>query len=156
MILREARPEDAQPMADLLNEIIAIGGTTAHQHAMTAEDVRTYFLDGPAVETAFVATNDTGLLGWQSLGLWQDEMHIGTFVSPQRQAKGVGTALFAATCSAARARNLTVIIAHIRADNRPGLAYYARMGFCDIGQDPGFALNDGTVVGRIFRRFDLV
>lgn len=32
MIIRPATPADAPAMADLLNRIIAIGGTTAHQN----------------------------------------------------------------------------------------------------------------------------
>lgn len=142
-------------MTGLLNQIIAIGGTTAHQTPMTPEIVRQYFIDGPGVETSVLAEADGQVMGWQSVGLWQDEMHIGTFVRPAGQAKGVGSALFALTCRRARARGLTRIIAHIRADNVPGLAFYARIGFRDTGQDPGFALNDGTVVGRVFRTFDL-
>ena len=35
------------------------------------------------------------------------------------------------------------------------MAYCARIGFRDTGQDPGFALEDGRKVGRIFRQFDL-
>ena len=156
MILRAGRPEDCSQMADLLNEIIALGGTTAHQHPMTAEEVRRYFLDGPGAESALLAWDGARLIGWQSLGLWQGEMHIGTFVRLGVQAKGVGAALFAATVVAARAKGLKEIIAHIRADNAPGLSFYARMGFTDTGADPDFALDDGTVVGRVFRRFDIV
>ncbi len=154
--IREAGPDDAGPMADVLNEIIAIGGTTAHQHAFSAEMVRQYFIDGEGVATSVLAVLDDTVIGWQSLGLWQGEMHIGTFVRQGLQARGVGAALFAATCSIARAKGLTEMIAHIRADNAPGLAYYARIGFVDIGHDPSFALEDGTVVGRVYRRFDIV
>ena len=35
------------------------------------------------------------------------------------------------------------------------MAYSARIGFRDTGQDPGVALEDGRKVGRIFRQFDL-
>lgn len=155
MIVRDARADDDSEMTSLLNQIIAIGGTTAHQTPMTAAIVRQYFIDGSGVETSVLAEVAGQVIGWQSLGLWQDEMHIGTFVRPGTQSSGVGTAMFAMTCQRARARGLTRIIAHIRADNASGLAYYARIGFRDVGQDPGFALNDGTVVGRVFRAFDL-
>lgn len=45
--------------------------------------------------------------------------------------------------------------AKIRADNRPGLAYYARLGFADYSADPGWALKSGVVVGRVSRRLEL-
>lgn len=156
MIVRDALPGDAAAMAEILNQIIAIGGTTAHQKPIGLVAMRQHYIDGPDVTAAVLAQDGDQVLGWQSLGPWQGEMHIGTFVRVGIQARGVGAALFAATLAVARAKGLTEIIAHIRADNAPGLAYYARMGFVDIGLDPGFALDDGRVVGRIFRRFAVV
>lgn len=38
MIIRPATPADTAAMTALLNEIITIGGTTAHEHPMS-EDV---------------------------------------------------------------------------------------------------------------------
>ena len=63
--------------------------------------------------------------------------------------------MFSLTRKLAHKAGLTEIHASIRADNVPGLAYYARMGFADYGHDPDFALADGRVVGRVLRRFDL-
>lgn len=142
-------------MAALLNEIIVLGGTTAHQHPKSAAMVRRDYIDGPDVQTSVVAEDGGRLIGWQSSGLWQGESHIGTFVQPGVQARGVGAALFALTRAQAQAAGITRIAATIRADNVPGLAYYARLGFRDTGADPGFALENGTVVGRIHRHLDL-
>lgn len=155
MILRRPSPADAPAMADLLNAIIAIGGTTAHQHPKMPEAVREDYIDGADVRTSVLAEDHGQVIGFQSVGLWMDEMHIGTFVQPGLQARGVGAAMFAETCAQAQAAGLSEIIAAIRADNVPGLAFYARVGFQDIGHDPGFALEDGRVVGRVFRRFAL-
>ena len=155
MILRRPTPDDAPALADLLNAIIVLGGTTAHQVPKTAEEMRHGYIDGPEVQTAILAEEAGRILGFQSIELYQGDSHIGTFVQPGLQAKGIGAAMFAETCAQARAAGITRIHAAIRADNVPGLAYYARMGFCDVGSDPGFALNDGRVVGRIFRAFDV-
>jgi len=155
MIVRQAVSADAAAMAALLNEIIAIGGTTAHQHPKSAERVRADYIDGPDVQTCVVAEEGGCLTGWQSVGLWQGESHIGTFVRPGIQARGVGAALFTLTRDLAARAGIARIAATIRADNVPGLAYYARLGFRDTGSDPGFALDNGTVVGRIHRHLDL-
>lgn len=155
MITRLAQPEDAGGMTALLNAVIAIGGTTAHETAMTAAEVREYFIDGSDVHSSVVAEDAGQIIGWQSVGQWKGDPHIGTFVQPGLQAKGVGGALFALTLAALRRTRIGYIMASIRADNVPGLAYYARTGFRDIGHDPGFALSDGRVVGRVHRRFDL-
>lgn len=155
MIVRQAVPADAPAMAVLLNRIIAIGGTTAHQKPMTAETVQDHYIDGPDCITSVVAEAEGQIIGWQAIGWWHGGAHIGSFVDPDVQAKGTGAALFAETLQAAKAAGLSEIHASIRADNVPGLAYYARIGFQDMGFDPDFALNDGTKVGRVNRRFAL-
>lgn len=156
MIFRPATPADATAMTDILNEIIRIGGTTAHETQKTAATVQEHYIDGPDVITSIVAEEAGQVIGWQSIGLWQGEAHVGTFVKPGIQAKGVGGGLFDLTREMARQAGVTAIIASIRADNVPGLAYYARIGFVEYGHEPEFALQNGQVVGRRHRRFDLV
>lgn len=154
MIVRSATAADAEAMAEILNAIIAIGGTTAHQHPKSVDEVRQSYVTGPDVRAAVVAVAADQMLGWQSVEFWQEELHIGTFVAPGGQARGVGAALFALTCDLLRSRPAP-IIATIRADNGPGLAYYTRMGFYQVSHDPAWSLDDGRVVGRVNRRFDL-
>lgn len=155
MIVRNATTADAAHMTLLLNEVIAEGGTTAHETPMTEAEVQDHYIDGPDVLSSVVAVDAGDVIGWQSVGWWHDDPHIGTFVRPGLQAKGIGGSLFTATLDTLRGRDLDRIIAWIRADNAPGLAYYARIGFHDIGIDPHFVLNDGRKVGRVHRRFDL-
>jgi N-acetylglutamate synthase-like GNAT family acetyltransferase len=160
MIVRQATVTDATAMADLLNTIIRIGGTTAHETEMTEDHIAQYYITGPAVICCHVAVTDGRLIGFQALDRnhalpagWGD---IGTFVAPDVQRSGAGLRLFAATCDAARAAGIATINATIRADNAPGLGYYARRGFVDYAADPDYRLSDGRRVGRISRRFDLV
>jgi L-amino acid N-acyltransferase YncA len=155
MIVRIANAADASGMTLVLNAVIAEGGTTAHETPMSAADVQAYFVDGSDVLSSVVAEDEGTIIGWQSVGWWHDDPHIGTFVRPGLQAGGIGRGLFAATLAVLRDTDLDRIIAWIRADNAPGLAYYARIGFSDIGTDPHFTLSDGRKVGRVHRRFDL-
>lgn len=155
MLIRLATPDDAAAMADVLNAVIAVGGTTAHEIPKTAEAVRRGYIDGPDVLSAVVAVDGDRVIGWQSVEHWQGEAHIGSFVQPGLQAKGMGTRMFALTCETLRAKKVREIVASIRADNAPGLAYYSRIGFVDFAQDADFALSDGRKVGRIHRRFTL-
>ena len=154
MIVRAALLGDAEAMTRVLNAIIAIGGTTAHQHPKSVEAVRRGYVTKPEVRSSVVAVDADVVIGWQAVEFWQGALHIGTFVDPGIQAKGVGAALFAATCGILAPLSPAHIIASIRADNVPGLAYYARIGFRDVEHDPGYALEDGRVVGRVHRRFD--
>jgi L-amino acid N-acyltransferase YncA len=155
MITRPATAEDAAAMAAILNAVIALGGTTAHETPKTLAGVTEDYVTGADVLSSVLCEEDGTVVGWQSVGLWEGEPHIGSFVQPGVQAKGIGGALFRLTCEILRQRGVDHIIAHIRADNVPGLAYYARIGFRDIGADPEFALRDGRKVGRVHRRFDL-
>lgn len=158
MRIRPAIPSDAAAMAGLLNRIIAIGGTTAHETPFSAAQVDQHYIGGAGVVCCHLAEDAAGLIGFQAVERypgragWGD---IGSFVDPGRQRSGAGAALFAATEAACRAAGLTVINATIRADNAPGLGYYARRGFVDYAQEPDYALKSGRVVGRISRRFDL-
>ncbi len=159
MILRPARPEDAPEMAGLLNRIIAMGGTTAHETPFTPEAIQRHYIAGEEPICCHLALDDRGLIGFQAVGRnpalpegWGD---IGTFVAPDRQRTGAGQALFAVTLTAAKAAGLSTLNATIRADNVPGLGYYARRGFVQYAQDPDFTLKSGAKVGRVSRRFEL-
>ena len=160
MIIRPATSADAAAMTALQNEIIAIGGTTAYQRPRHEDEVREDYITAPEAVCCHVAVDDNGtLLGFQALGRWPGLpagwADIGTFVTPARQRSGAGAALFAATAAAARAAGIATINATIRADNVPGLGYYARRGFIIYATDPDWALDDGRVVGRVSKRFDL-
>jgi L-amino acid N-acyltransferase YncA len=156
MITRLSTPADVSGMTGLLNAVIAKGGTTAHQSPMTEAEVREHYIDGSGVHSSVIAEDAGQIIGWQSVGHWNGEPHIGTFVKPDLQARGIGAALFGLTLATLRKTEIDHIIAWIRADNVPGLAYYGRIGFRDIGADPDFTLQDGRKVGRVYRRFDLV
>lgn len=156
--IRSATPADAAELADLINEIIAIGGTTAWQTKFTPESFAEHYIDGPDCLSCFVAEADR-LYGFQGLGRskdlpanWAD---IGSFARVQPKLPGVGAALFAATKMKARELGLVTINAQIRADNKPGLGFYSKMGFVDYGVKKDVPLKDGTIVDRILKRYDL-
>jgi L-amino acid N-acyltransferase YncA len=155
MLIRPATPADAPAMTAILNAIIAIGGTTAHEEPKSEATMLHDYISSPDVLAASIAEVDGTLIGWQSTGWYHGNPEIGTFVQPGTQARGIGAQLFALTCATLRSAQITHIIATIRADNVPGLAYYARMGFRDIAHDPDYALSTGQKVGRIICRIDL-
>lgn len=158
---RPAVREDAAALADLLNEIIVAGGTTAYQIPFTPEGFAAAHIDGPNVLTSIVAHDESGTpMGFQIL-LRDDRLppgwgDIGTFARRGATQGGIGSALFAATCAAARTLGLVGINATIRADNSGGLAFYAKQGFRDHAVAQAVPLNDGTPVDRIAKRYPLI
>ncbi len=159
MTIRPVVPADAAELADLLNAIIARGGTTALQTPFTAAALAAAYLTGPDVWCCHVASAGEALLGFQTLGRYPglpaDVGDIGTFTRLGATQGGIGTALFAATVARARALGLSALNATIRADNAGGLAFYTRMGFVDHDVISGVPLADGTPVDRVRKRFSL-
>jgi RimJ/RimL family protein N-acetyltransferase len=159
IFVRPATPGDAPVLTALLNAIIALGGTTAHQTPFTIGDFADHYLAGPDALACHVAQSGPMIVGFQVLGLephlpegWAD---IGTFVAEAARGTGAAAMLFRASRAAAARQGIRVINATIRADNAGGLRYYDKMGFADYATDPDWSLDDGTRVGRVSKRFDL-
>ncbi|MEM8788682.1 MAG: GNAT family N-acetyltransferase [Pseudomonadota bacterium] len=154
--VRAACAADTPAMAALLNQIIAIGGTTALQTPVTAD----WFVERLAVPRScwHVAVAED-LLGFQWAApnpkLPPDIADIATFVRVGLTGRGVGSALFRATETCVRARGYGAINATIRGDNTGGLAYYSGRGFRDHDVTPAVPLADGTPVDRVHKRFAL-
>lgn len=159
--VRPVREDDADELAELLNAIIARGGTTALEEPFTGPALAAAYLTGAEVICCFVAADaETGRLeGFQTLGRYpglpDDIGDIGTFARVGGTQRGVGSALFAATKAEAKARGLAAINATIRADNTGGLAFYTRQGFVDHDVVEGAPLKDGRRVGRVRKRYAL-
>lgn len=160
---RPAIPADAAEMAELLNEIIAEGGTTAHEDLFGIAEMDHHYISPPELIACTVAEDDGEIVGFQAL-FWprdQDEplpegwAIIATFTRIGRTGSGIGKILFAATRSAARSAGVRTIDATIRDDNDGGLTYYSRMGFVDYDRLADIALKDGTTIDRVRKKLDL-
>ena len=148
---------DAKELSEILNEIIAIGGTTAIEQTQSVHTINHYFFNGPDCICCFVAVGSGGeLLGFQGLSraakLPADWGVIATFARVNGTQKGVGSALLPATPAFAKARGIAWIDATIRADNTGGLAYYDRMGFETYATAKDVPLQSGLCVDRISKR----
>lgn len=157
--IRRAGRLDTQPMAELLNEIIALGGTTAMTDPVTGALLAGWMAADPRA-IWHLAEDDTGrVLGFQYVEphaeLGAHVAQIATFARVGQTGLGIGSALFEATRVAARDAGYAWINAEIRADNASGLTYYQSRGFEDHGRIEGRRLGDGTVVTKILKRYDL-
>lgn len=159
-ITRPGTTSDLRQVADLLNEIIAIGGTTALTDPMSRDTLENWLFanrDRSAWQVAMDA--DGALLGFQWIGVWPDlppeACDIGTFVKTGQAGLEIGSKLFDATVQAAIDLGYDWINANIRADNSGGLAYYQSRGFRDWGRLENIKLADGTQIDKILKRYDL-
>lgn len=159
LTVRPAVAFDARQMADLLNEIIRVGGTTAITRELTAEDMKDRMARSIRSAWHVAETPDGDIVGFQ----WIDQIDslppeaasIATFARVGRTGLGIGSALFRATEQAARDLGYIWINADIRADNEGGLIYYQSRGFEDYARKTGIRLDDGTVVDKVLKRYDL-
>lgn len=159
MIIRPGTRMDVREATELLNEIIAEGGTTALTNPLTTDEFWGWVGANPDKSIWHVAELDGVIMGFQWIGPWADlppeAVEIGTFVRLGQTGLGIGSRLFEATKSAARAMGYLWIEAEIRADNTGGLIYYQSRGFEPYGQRTGVALTNGQVVTKKLTRFDL-
>lgn len=167
VFIRDATPEDAAELVEILNPIIEDGRTTAHRSTFdTARMIAHYIAPARAISCKLAEDRST-IVGFQALE-WADPGWTGpdpvpsdwaviaTFVRQGVQARGIGGALFTASRDAAQRAGPAAIDATIRADNVPGLAYYARMGFVDYDLVRNLPLSDGTRVDRVRKRYDMI
>ena len=129
-------------MSEVINPIIAKGGTTAHQQPFDEQRMIEHYIAPPYGIHCAVAVDDQKIVGFQALGWcdpnWpgQDRLPadwavVATFVALDRHGQGIGRRLFEATLAAARAAGVRTIDATIRRENRGGLTFYGRLGFVD-------------------------
>lgn len=158
--LDRACTADAGDMADLLNEIIDVGGTTAFLHPLNRADILSWMENAGKRGLGHVARDANGtLLGFQWLdphpSLGPEVAQIASFVKIGETGLGIGSKLFDATRLAAMRLGYDWIDATIRADNESGLTYYQSRGFETYRVDPEARLSDGRKTGKISKRFDL-
>lgn len=157
LIIRTGSPADTGNACDLLNEIIAIGGSTALTVPLSRQEFTDWIMgDGCGWQ---VAEKDDGtLMGFQWIGPWgnlpEDTVEIGTFVRAGQTGLGVGSKLFEATKPVARAMGKNWIEAEIRSDNEGGLIYYQSIGFRGNLKRDG-KMTDGTPVEKTVKLYDL-
>ena len=156
--IRPAGALDCRALAALLNEIIAIGGTTAKVEPVTTDELA----DKMKIENAawHLAEDDDGkLLGFQYIqphpDIPADSTDIATFTRVGQTGLGIGSALFAATSKTAKELGYNTIDAVIRADNEGGLAYYQSRGFETIKLLKGEKLSNGKTVDKVWKRCNL-
>jgi GNAT superfamily N-acetyltransferase len=158
--IRHAGALDSGAMAMLLNEIIHKGGTAAFINSVSRDTIAHWMSHRPDESAWHIAEDDSGtLLGFQSIEprkiLPPEACDIGTFVDQKSTGLGVGSKLFEASRKAAVVFGYRWINATIRTDNTGGLAYYQSRGFEDYAYHPNIRLENGSLVDKISKRFDL-
>jgi L-amino acid N-acyltransferase YncA len=158
LLVREARPDDAQAIVAILNPIIEAGVYTAFDTPFTVEAEREYILNFPPRGIFHVAVRrqDQQIVGFQSMEPFATYTHafdhvgvLGTYVDLSYRRQGIGACLFRATFETARRKGYEKIFTFIRADNLAALASYLKQGFHLVGTARRQAKINGKYVDEI-------
>ena len=139
-LVRRATVDDAAPIADVLNGVIAEGMYTLFDTPFSVEEEREFLTSLSPRSAVFVAERDGVIVGVQSLDLFldygQSTRHVatmGTWLRRDVRRSGIGRLLAAESFRFANAHDYTKIVIHVLATNEPALRFYAGLGFSEIG-----------------------
>jgi L-amino acid N-acyltransferase YncA len=140
-LIRRAVPGDAEEMVAVLRSIVAEKVYTAIDRPWPVEGQRSYLSSLSTREAVHVAEHDGQIIGYQTLDLWVSTIpsmahvgQMGTFLRAEWRGRGIGKALFAATCQFARANGYGKFVIQVRSSNLGAQSFYKRMGFCECGR----------------------
>jgi L-amino acid N-acyltransferase YncA len=157
--IRDARPDDADAIARILNQVIAARVYTVFDTPFTVEQERRFIEAFPSRGVFLVAesTDDRRVIGFQNVEPFAAFTHaldhvgvIGTFIDLERRRQGIGRRLFQSTFDATIRKGYEKLLAYIRADNAAALATYAAQGFRVIGTARAQAKIGGTYIDEVF------
>jgi L-amino acid N-acyltransferase YncA len=153
VIVREARPDDAESIVRIFNPIIESGRYTVFDRPFTVAEERRYIEAFPSrgIFHVAVSPSDGKVVGFQSMEPFATFTHAfdhvgvpGTYVDPAEQRRGIARLLFGALFEAARRKHYEKLFTYIRHDNPGALATYCSQGFRIVGT----AERHGKVQGR--------
>jgi L-amino acid N-acyltransferase YncA len=138
--IRDATPADAEPIAGILNSIIAAGIYTALDTPFSVDEERAFIERFPARGMFHVAVADGRVVGFQNVEPFATYTHafdhvgvIGTYVDLELRRRGIASRLFDATFAKASRKGFEKLFAFVRSDNQAALHTYLRQGFEIIG-----------------------
>ena len=142
VLVRPARPSDAEAIVAIFNPIIEAGCYSAFDTPFSVAAEREFIERLPARGLFHVAVQRPRdlVVGFQSLTPFAGYTHafdhvavMGTYVALDCRRQGVARRLFQATFAAARALGYLKLFTYVRADNPGALAAYRSQGFRVVG-----------------------
>jgi phosphinothricin acetyltransferase len=136
--IRHAAAGDASAITALWNHVIRDTIITFTPTEKTEAEIAEQIATRPA----FLVAEDRGFLGFASFAQFRGglgyarSMEHTILLMPEARGRGVGRALLAALCEAARAAGAHVLVAGVSGENAPGIAFHLAEGFTITGRMP--------------------
>jgi len=158
VLIREARPGDAEGIVAVLNPIIEAGVYSALETPLTAEAERAFMASFPRRGLFHVASDrEAGrIVGFQTLEPFAAYTHafdhvgvIATYVDLSLRRGGIGSRLAEVTFRQAGRRGYEKVFTYVRADSEAALAFYCGLGFRVVGTAEKHAKCGGAYVDEV-------
>ena len=137
-MIRPARSDDAQALADLWNPWIRNTAVTFNSIEKTAADITAMMAARAAGGHGFFVAADQSLLGFASYTQFRGgigyahAMEHTVMLAPEARGRGIGRALMSRVEAHARAAGAHVMIAGVSGENAEGRAFHLALGYREI------------------------
>lgn len=150
MMIRPANAEDVPAILAIYNHVVSTSTAVFNEQPVTLEDRLSWF--AARREAGFpvlVAISEGEVAGYSSYGAFRSgtgyrhAAEHSVHIRPDRQGRGLGTALIEALFPLGRQQGLHVLVAGIDASNQGSIRLHERLGFVQTG-----------VMREVGRKFD--
>jgi L-amino acid N-acyltransferase YncA len=145
-VIRPARPEDAEAVAEIFNQGVADRVATFETREASAEDARRWIDQ----ELVLVYEREGEVAGWAKAGPYADRHHYYAgvreatlYVGRSARGAGAGRALLGALAEHAREAGAHKLVGKIFTSNEPSIALVSSLGWRAVGVHERHGLLDG-------------
>ena len=155
MIVRPARPEDADAIAAIQNPVIRDTAITFNPRQRTSDEIAEAV---DALPCFLVAEKDGAVLGFVSYDQFRKgpgyarTMEHTIVLGPDAHGKGIGRALMAAAEAMAREQGVGSLWAGVSGENPDGVAFHAKLGFEEVIRLPKVGYKFGRWMDLVLMR----
>jgi phosphinothricin acetyltransferase len=137
-VIRHARADDAPAIAAIWNPVIRDTAVTFESVEKSPGDIAALI----AARPAFLVAEADGIAGFATYAQFRGgtgyarTMEHTVILAPGARGRGVGRALMAAVEDHARGQGAHTIFAGVSAENAPGVAFHAALGYRTVARLP--------------------
>ncbi|MGC8832844.1 MAG: GNAT family N-acetyltransferase [Armatimonadota bacterium] len=139
VIVRRAKPEDAEAINEIYNYAVRELSATFHTQERSIEDGRHWLARHNDRYPVFVAEESGAVVGWASLSPYGDRdayastVEDSIYVHPEHWGRGIGSALMEVLMETARLLGYHAVIARIAGESEVSIRLHRRFGFEVVG-----------------------